>query len=269
MSFTDTVRFRKKLYAAALFAGFCGLLTTAGGCHQFSSQSYNAEGVRMLSAYRTDEALDCFEKAVAADPQNPDAYYNLGNVYHQVARQKTVDNEPDFQRAVYYYDKCLEISPNHVECNRSKATLFCDVGRNEEAFRVIEAWVSRQPASADPRVELARLYDENGKLPEARNCLEQAVAVDNRNVRAYTSLGSVRERLGENQSAISAYEHALALNPYQPSINDRVASLRYAPPATNNITTPPMGEPFPRRENSLDDTGRSEIATQPGEGTVH
>lgn len=241
---------------------------TLAGCNTFSANSYNAEGVRMLGALRTDEALDCFEKAAAADPQNPDAYYNLGNVYHNIATHKANGNEADFQRAMYYYDRCLELCPNHLECNRSKATLLCDIGRSDEAFRMTEAWVNRQPASAEPRIELARLYDENGQLTKARDCLNDAVAVDNRNIRAYTALGSVRERMGENQAAVSAYEHALALNPYQPGINDRVVALRYAAPATNNITTPPMGEPFPRSENSLDDTGRSEIATQPGDSTV-
>ena len=244
----------KKYLAILLF------LTIFSGCntfHAFSAKSYNAEGVRKMAASRPEEALDLFGRACTTDPANPDSFYNCGNVYHQSAKRS--GNESDFQNARQYYDYCLERDPNHVECNRAKATLLCDLGHSDEAFALLEAWVHRQPASAEPKIELARLYDENGRLPQARDQLKDAVAMDNRNVRAYTALGSVRERMGETREAVVAYEHALALNPYQPNIQSRVADLRYSSPQPNQIITPPMGEP--RRENALDRGSQAEIAT--------
>ncbi|MDO4549895.1 MAG: tetratricopeptide repeat protein [Planctomycetia bacterium] len=260
--FSEDILKGKKVSAGMVLVGF-GCMLFFVGCNSFSAKSHNAEGVRMMNASRIDEALDCFEKACATDPNNPDSFYNCGNVYHQLAKRG--GNPADFDNARYYYDLCLQREPNHAECNRAKATLLCDIGRSDEAFHMIEAWVNRQPASAEPRIELARLYDENGQLGKARDHLSDAVALDDRNVRAYTALGSVRERMGENQEAISAYQHALALNPYLPDINNRVAALRYAAPGSQNITTPPMGDPLRGPgENALDDRGRTEMATQPG-----
>ena len=228
------------------------LLLFVSGCHTFTASSRNAEGVRMLAASRTEEALDCFEQARNADPNNPDSYYNCGIVYHQRAIES--ERESDFQMAKYYYTQCLERNPNHVECNRSMATLLCDIGQSDDAFRLVEAWVARQPSSAEPRIELARLYDEHRQLSRARDCLNDAIAIDSRNVRAYTALGSVRERMGDNAQAIAAYERSLALNPYQPDINSRVSALRYTVPQQ------PAPTLNPQQENSLDPTGQEMIA---------
>lgn len=259
----SNLSFRKKKMSGILCFGvfFLPCLTMLAGCQGFSAKSYNAQGVKKMAASRPEEALDFFERARVTDPKNPDSYYNCGNVYHQQAKRS--GSESDFQNAMVYYDLCLQREPNHVECNRAKATLLCDLGRSDEAFTMLETWVNRQPASPEPRIELARLYDENGRLSQARDQLKEAVALDNRNVRAYTALGSVRERMGENQEAVSAYEHALALNPYQADVQNRVAALRYSPATPNNMTTPPLGEPM-NRENSLDQNGRTDIATQPG-----
>ena len=234
-----------------------GLGVATSGCNSFSANSYNAEGVRLLSASQTEDALECFEQAKNADPNNPDSYYNCGVVYHRIALE--TGRESDFQMAQYYYDMCLQKNPSHVECNRSNATLLCDMGQSDLAFQSLQSWVNREPASAEPRIELARLYDEHNQLARARDCLNDAVAIDNRNVRAYTALGNVRERMGDNAEALRAYEQALALNPYQPDVNSRVAALQYASPST----TPPSAPLHPQQQNSVDPNGSEATATNP------
>lgn len=249
-------RKRQKLFqSVARLCAFCLCVTFWSGCSTFTASNYNAEGVRMLAAKRTEDALDCFEKARQANPDSPDSYYNCGVVYHQRAIE--TGQEQDFQMARYCYDLCLERNPNHTECNRSRATLLCDIGQDDEAFRMIEEWVDRQPSSAEPRIELARLYDEHKQLDRARDCLNDAVAIDSRNTRAFTALGSVRERMGDSDQALVAYEHALALNPYQPDVQNRVAALRYAVPE-------PSANPIaPTQENSVDPGSKEMLATKP------
>lgn len=231
---------------------------TLTGCSTFSAQSQNAEGVRLLNQARLEEALNQFEQAKQTDPTNPDSYYNCGVVYHEMAVKN--GRESDFQMARYYYDQCLDLAPNHPECNRSKAVLLCDMGLADDAFKSIKSWAQRQPASAEPRVELARLYDENGMLSKARDCLNDAVAIDNQNTRALTALGSVRERMGDYQEAINAYDRSLAINPYQPAVSGRVASLRYSAPG--NVITQPLGNPM-KPQNYLNNPNHEEIATKP------
>ncbi len=248
-----TLNFTHKIVAALT----CVLLFS--GCSSFTANNYNAEGVRMLAANRTEDALDCFERAKQADPQNPDTYYNSGVVYHQRAIE--TGSEQDFQMAKYCYELCLERQPYHVECNRSLATLYCDIGQDENAFKLVEEWVDRQPSSPEPRIELARLYDEHKQLDRARDCLNDAVAIDSHNTRAYTALGSVRERMGDNESALAAYEHALALNPYQPEIQNKVTSLRYTVPGSG-------AKPITPQENAIDPNGKEMMATKPDGNTT-
>lgn len=248
--------------AARIMLGFAVLASPFfSGCSSFTASSYNAEGVRMLAAHRTEDALNCFEKAKQANPEDADSYYNCGVVYHQRAIE--TGQEQDFQMAKYCYELCLQRNPNHVECNRSRATLLCDIGQDDEAFRMIEEWIDRQPNSAEPRIELARLYDEHKQLDRASSCLNDAVAIDDRNTRAYTALGSVRERMGDTENAISAYEHALALDPYQPGVQNRIAALRYSAPQPSVNPIIPSGQ-----ENKIDPANREVLANQPEETNI-
>ncbi|MBQ4144955.1 MAG: tetratricopeptide repeat protein [Thermoguttaceae bacterium] len=255
-------RQRARVLAAAAFLALFNIVCLSG-CSTFTANNYNAEGVRLLAQHRTEEALNCFEKAKNADPTSPDSYYNSGVVYHKRAIE--TGHEQDFQMAKYCYELCLQRSPNHVECNRSLATLYCDIGQNDYAFRLVEEWVARVPNSAEPRIELARLYDEHKQLGKARDCLNDAVAIDNQNLRAYTALGHVRERMGDTENAIAAYEHALALNPYQPEVHNRVAALRYQDTAP---TLSPIHPNTPGRENAVDPGNREMLATEPKEGSA-
>ena len=67
--------------------------------------------------------------------------------------------------------------------------------------------------------------------------------------------------MGDNESALAAYEHALALNPYQPEIQNKVTSLRYTVPGTG-------AKPITPQENAIDPNGKEMMAIQPDGSTT-
>ena len=227
-SFRSASRVALRLFALALVVAACGCAMV--------SDSQNQQGVRMFEQAYYQGALARFQQAIQTDPANPDAYYNLARTHHQLGK---LHNQPsDLQQAESYYHQCLDHDPNHQDCYRGLAVLLVEQGRSADAFKLVENWVARDPSSAAPRIELARLYQESGNLDLAKQQLIDAVAVEPVNVRALTALGKLREDAGQTAQAVANYQRALSINPNQPQLAARVATL--TTPAAP-ITTPPGG----------------------------
>ncbi len=121
------------------------------------------------------------------DPNDADAYYNLAATYHRMGRLE--HRQSDLDQAECYYNQCLDRNPNHTECYRGLAVLLAEQGRKDDAFRLVEGWVQRQPTSADAKIELARLNNEFGNRQAAQEQLIEALAVEPDNPRALDGLG--------------------------------------------------------------------------------
>ena len=201
------------------------LLACLSGCG-LVAHGQNAEGVRLYQQGSFPQAIERFQKAVAADPQNADGYYNLAATYHLIGRQ--TNNEQDLKQAEELYNQCLDRDTNntHRECYRGLAVLLTDEGRTDEAFRLLEGWANKKPSASAPKVELARLSEEQGKYKNAEEYLQEALTVDPRDSRAWAALGRLRERSGDPNQALANYQRSLWHNRFQPDVAARVASLQ-------------------------------------------
>jgi len=212
--------------AVAILAGCT--LALATGCADFSAQGRNAEGVRLFSQGRYHEALRQFQEGTYTDPISPDGYYNLAATYHRLG---VVENRrSDLDQAENYYNQCLDRDPNHADCYRGLAVLLAEQGRNQEAFRLLEGWADRNPAAADAKIELARLFQEYGDRTAAKDHLIEAVQADPDNPRALAALGKVREDMGEPGQALVDYQRSLWYDRFQPQVASRIAALRSTTP---------------------------------------
>jgi len=197
------------------------------GCGGFDAQGRNAEGVRLFQQARYQEAAKHFQEATYADPNNADAYYNLAATYHRIG--KLEHRQTDLDQAETYYNLCLDRNAEHTDCYRGLAVLLAEQGRNEEAFRLVEGWVQRQPGSADAKVELARLNEEFGNREVAKDHLIEALAVQPDNPRALTALGKIRDDGGDSVQALANYQRSLWQDNRQPEVAARVAALQGGP----------------------------------------
>lgn len=199
------------------------LLATAGGC-QVAASGYNVAGVRAVEEGQPVAAVNQFQKALSHDPQNADAYYNLAATYHQMGKQQNDTNM--LHQAEVLYNQCLDMSPNHTECHRGLAVLLVDTQRSDKAFTLMERWGQRSPQLADPKVELARLYQEFGDKENAQNQLNQALALDSNNARAWAALGALREQSGDLGQALANYQRSYQLNNMDNGVVTRIATLQ-------------------------------------------
>jgi len=126
---------------------FC--VVAAAGCGSFAARGMNAEGVRLFQQAQYREALQQFQQAVYEDPTNADGYYNLAATYHRIG--KLENRRTDLDQAENLYNQCLDRAPGHRDCYRGLAVLLVEQNRSEEAFRLVEGWVNRQPGLAEAK----------------------------------------------------------------------------------------------------------------------
>lgn len=196
-----------------LFASGCGL----------ASSGMNAEGTRFFQQGNHAAAIRRFERAITANPHDADSYYNLAATYHQLARSGT-DNSY-WATAETYYNQCLDIAANHKPCHRGLAVLLAQQNRQQQSFRLLEGWRDRNPFSPEPKIELARLYEEVGEIAESERQLLEAIATDTTNARARAALGKLRDSQGDISQALANYRVSLSRNFSQPQLRARVAAL--------------------------------------------
>lgn len=195
----------------------------SGGCTT-TTQSLNADGVRLFQQARYQEALQRFGQALIYDPNDPVAYYNIASVYHRMG--DLYHRGDDYTRAATYYQLALAKDPNHLPSRRGLTVLLTGQGKSQEAVAMLQNWAGANPSSPEPRVELARLYEEIGDRDSAKKCLLEALALDPHHVRALNALGHIREVGGEKELALTSYEQSLQLDGRQPELALRVAALR-------------------------------------------
>lgn len=227
----------------AILAGT--LVAAMTGC-QWASNGQNAVGARLYEQGHYTSAMQSFQKAISTDPTNPDGYYNLAAAYHQQGKQR--QDPESLKQAESLYNQCLDHAPDHVECHRGLAVLLVDTGRSDRAFALLKNWASRNPTAAEPRIELARIYEEHNEPQTALRFLEDAVQLDSNNGRAWLALGRLRESSGDPAQALTNYQRAYALNNMQPLVAERIAALSrqlnssrdaaLARPAGTQIATP-------------------------------
>lgn len=216
------------------------VLAAASGCG-FMAQGQNAEGVRLHQQGNYHGALERFQQAIQSDPNNPDAYYNLAATYHRLG--KLSGNRLELEQAESYYNQCLDHDGNHRDCYRALAVMLVEQNRSEEAFRLLERWADRNPASAVPKIELARLFEEFGDRDAAKDHLVEALMIDPYDSRALAALGKLHEEMGNYSQALSVYQRSLWHNHLQPEVAARVAALQSAigpkplAPGTNGTGT--------------------------------
>lgn len=214
-------------------------LAVAGGCGSVTSRGKNAQGVRLFQQAQYNQAVDQFLIASSRDPGNPDAYYNLGAVYHHSGAES--QDQSHLGQAEHYYRLCLERDPNHRECHRGLARLLVQQRRDDEAFALLENWVDRQPLSAEPEIELARLHEEAGHARQAKEHLLASLGVDHRNPRALAALGKIREESGNYEQALANYRRSLQYDRYQTDVAARVALLQSTHRGTGVMPAPSGG----------------------------
>ena len=118
-------------------------------------------------------------------------------------------------------DDAVAKSPRNASARIERGALLEEQGRHEEALADFREAVRIDPGSARARARLAASLVGFGYAREALPHAREAAALDPTNAAAHAALGRIEAALGEHETAVAAYQRALALG-RQPALERRI-----------------------------------------------
>ncbi|NQV26804.1 MAG: tetratricopeptide repeat protein [Rhodopirellula sp.] len=151
-----------------------------------------------LITYRLDEALLLLEKWLADFPENAQAHFLRGRIYEY--RSATEVAESEYRAAIKY-------SPRHCAARYGLGRLLTD-SAPKDAISQFELCADYHINPQPGLVAVSRCQRLLGKLPEARQTIERAIASNSENLElAYRLLGEPTETAASQAPA--EYGHVL------------------------------------------------------------
>lgn len=145
-----------------------------------------------------DQAIASAKTAIQRDPQHSDAHRILGEAYGRLINLKGGMTGVLYGRRSYNeLALALKLDPDNPRASLAMGiwklrTPKLFGGDADEAVRHFQKAIQLQPTSVQARVWLGVALKERGRRAEAREVLEQAVALDPQNVWARSELDQVR-----------------------------------------------------------------------------
>jgi eukaryotic-like serine/threonine-protein kinase len=174
------------------------------------------------------EALTGFQHVIDSDPQNVDAYINLGNTYNVLGR--TSDAEQQFRRAI-------EISPQCWSCYNSLGIFLNSHARYADAAQVWHKVIDLTPDNEWGYLNVSAAYLAIGRFKDAGEIIEQGLKVAPDDSDLYSNAGYVSFSLGRFDEAAKYYQQAIDLTPEKYDYRGNLAdAYRMIPGHSSNAT---------------------------------
>jgi tetratricopeptide (TPR) repeat protein/predicted Ser/Thr protein kinase len=149
------------------------------------------------------EAVAQFQKALAEQPTNDDAYRGLADAYEKLGR--TAEAEQTFQQAI-------RLRPQYWGGYNWLGVFYEHQGRYAEAARMFQQVVALAPDSFTAYSNLGAVYVLSGDFEKAIKPCEKSIAI-RPNGSAYSNLGVAQFYLRHYYEAATNFEKAADLNP--------------------------------------------------------
>jgi tetratricopeptide (TPR) repeat protein len=179
----------------------------------------NEIGKRHFRDRNWDMAVGTFQRRIALDPNNAEAYYYIGLSQKELKR----------------FPEALDALKRSVALDSTKADRYFWLGvLNDQQKSLGDARVaftrsvalddtSKLAGKARRQLGFYLLLDKDWSGAVAQ--LERAVALDGQDVQALVWLGQGYQNSGNREKAMDAYRRALTLDPNQPEANKGVKAL--------------------------------------------
>jgi tetratricopeptide (TPR) repeat protein len=172
-----------------------------------TAQELNIKGLAFLGVGNLDKALECYNRAIAADPGYPYAYINRAWLYNL---------KGEFEKALTDSTKAIAMKPVYylAAAYNSRAWAYCGLGRFAEALPDCDTAIRLDPT-------MSYAYNNRGwalcglaRYREALGDLDKAIDMEpNEFVSfSYFNRGWAYYGLGEFENALDDYEESCNLD---------------------------------------------------------
>ncbi len=173
-------------------------------------------GVAMFQHGYLEQAAESFQQVIAAKPDDPEGYYNLGTL--NLRRN-------DFQQARYYLQQTLKLRPNYPEAWNNLGMIAAQEGNAEEAVQDFQQSLLLRPGYATAMLNLGNIYRRQRTFDKAQEFLEKALAIEPDDPEVNYSLGMLHAQQGQLQPASQYLQRAIELRPGYPEALNNLGVL--------------------------------------------
>jgi tetratricopeptide (TPR) repeat protein len=163
-----------------------------------------ARGVESFDAGRYEEALEAFLVAVAANPQDADALFNVGVTYERLGRPL---------EASAAFRSTLELRPANAKARARLCSALVAAGQFWEGVEACGRAVRAGRGEPELFVLYGRAFAGAGLYDQAAEAYKQAIRLKPDAAEYHLALGLAFERLGEYRDALDSLERAARLAP--------------------------------------------------------
>jgi tetratricopeptide (TPR) repeat protein len=151
-----------------------------------------------------DDAIACYQKAIALDPKLAMAHTNLG-----VALQ----DHGQVEEAIAGHQKAIALDPKDAPAHYNLGNALRAKGQVGDAIACYQKAIALDPKLAGTHLNLGVALYGKGQVDEAIACFKKAIALDPKLAMAHTNLGYALYGKGQVGDAIACYQKAIALDP--------------------------------------------------------
>ena len=168
------------------------------------SPDYNAEGTKALEAAKYDQAAELFGKAVAADPKDYSAHFNLALSYTMLKRDA---------ESLAEYKKVLELKPGVYEAELNAGILLIRDKEPLDAALYLQQAVDQKPKEFRPRLYWAQALLDSGEAAKAEQQYRAALELNAKSAAAELGLAHALVKQGRLADAVPDFRAAAQLDP--------------------------------------------------------
>lgn len=186
-------------------------------CRDEFRRNAHTYGVAFFQHGFLKEAEQAFHQAVAANPEDADAFYNLGTLYLR-------RNSPE--EAQHNLEQAVKLRPSYVEAWNNLGMLAAQRGNNEAAIANFQRSLELRPSYATALLNLGNVYRRQGDLDAAEKYLKRAGEIDPASAEINYNLGMLYARKNQTALAEQYLENAAKLRPdYCDALNNLAVLL--------------------------------------------
>jgi len=162
-----------------------------------------SKGAALVALKRYQEATAQYESVIAMDPDEPDAYYGLGNIALKQGR---------LTEAIDQYKKAIAVDPEYTNAINNLGAIYIEQGDWDNAITTLRQSISINPDFPESYYNLAGAEERKGLLVEAEADYRTAIALSPFDADAVASLATMLYKQKRIPEAAELLKSALSLN---------------------------------------------------------
>jgi tetratricopeptide (TPR) repeat protein len=161
---------------------------------------YDVQGVAYRERDDYDIAIECYNKAIQLDPNDIDAYMNLGEIYFAIS---------EYNKAIGYFKKIIQINPKFIHAYCMLGEIYASRQNFDEAIRFFEKAIQMHPSRTELYTRLGNIYLRQRNYNKAIFNLEKLIHLLPMEIWFYWPLGECYKEKGDYEKGIEYLQKAI------------------------------------------------------------